>query len=259
MSKFKLPKIVMDVGAIMSRKKPEILLGLGIGLGIGSTVLAIKATPKALESIEKKKEEENKEKLTPLETVEATWKHYIPTVASGTASVLFLISSNKELSKRNAALATACQLSATALSEYKEQVIEAVGEVEEKEIQKKVNQKKIDKESVQKVETVFVGKDEVLFYDTSFGQLFSADRETVRQAINNLNYQMLSSEYASLNDFYDELGIRRIDIGDSLGWNISKTGQVDISIDQTVTAPNGKPAIALEYHVAPYYDYWKAH
>lgn len=259
MAKFNFIKFIKDTRTLAVKYSPEILTGIGIAGMITTTVLAVKATPKAMKLIDAKKKEEHKDKLTAGETVEVAWKPYVPAVVTGVASTACLIGASRVNYKRNAALATAYQLSTTALSEYKDQVIETVGEVKEKEIREKVQQKQLDKEPSPRVETVFVGNDDVLFYDVSFGTLFSANLEDVRAAINNINYQMLSNEYASLNEFYDELGVRRIDIGETLGWNISKTGKLDISISSTITAPNGKPAIALEYHVAPYYDYWKSH
>ena len=58
-----------DLGKYISRNSPSILTGLGIGLGVASTVLAVTATPKAVRLLEEKKKEEKKEKLTVVETV----------------------------------------------------------------------------------------------------------------------------------------------------------------------------------------------
>ena len=44
-----------DLGKYISRNSPSILTGLGIGLGVASTVLAVTATPKAVRLLEEKK------------------------------------------------------------------------------------------------------------------------------------------------------------------------------------------------------------
>ena len=73
------------------KHSPAILTGLGIaGMG-ASLIFAVKATPKAKECIEKKKQELKKEKLNVREAVGATWKHYIPSAITFVASTGCLI------------------------------------------------------------------------------------------------------------------------------------------------------------------------
>ncbi len=101
------------------KHSPEILTGIGIAGMISTTILAVKATPKALRLIEEAEEYEIYE-LTKIEKIKVAWKPYVPAFITGTASIACLIGANSVNARRNAALATAYQLSATALSEYKE-------------------------------------------------------------------------------------------------------------------------------------------
>ena len=57
MNKPNISALFKDVKMAMSKHSPEILTGLGIAGMITTTILAVKATPKALELIEDKKEE----------------------------------------------------------------------------------------------------------------------------------------------------------------------------------------------------------
>jgi hypothetical protein len=57
----------------------------------------------------------------------------------------------------------------------------------------------------------------------------------------------------SLNEFYDELGLSHIAVGDDLGWNIEKGG-IDISFS-TQLAEDGMPCLVVNYDVKPRYDY----
>ena len=57
----------------VSEKSPEILVGIGLAGMLTSTVLAVKATPKALDILAQEEEE-----LTTVEKVKKTWKCYIP-------------------------------------------------------------------------------------------------------------------------------------------------------------------------------------
>ena len=143
MSKVNMTALVKSIGRSISNHSPEILTGLGIAGMITTTVLAVKATPKALSLIEHKKEElelTESEKLSPIETIKATWKCYISTVVTGVSSVACLVGASSVNARRNAALATAYNLSATALSEYKEKVVEAVGEKKEQIVKNKAKE-----------------------------------------------------------------------------------------------------------------------
>ena len=112
---------------------------------ITTTVLAVKATPKVLMLIDSKKQEIFDEldpsevpgnttnykdlQLKPIEVVKVAWKSYIPAAVTCVASVTCLIGASSVNAKRNAALATAYELSKTALADYKEKVVENVREL----------------------------------------------------------------------------------------------------------------------------------
>ena len=135
MIKPNISAIMKSAQVWMSKHSPEILTGLGIAGMVTTTVLAVRATPKAIQLIEKKKEEldlKPEDKLTVVETVKATWKPYIPAAVTGTASVACLVGASSVNLRRNAALAAAYHLSETALTEYREQVIETIGKNKEK-------------------------------------------------------------------------------------------------------------------------------
>ena len=69
MSKAKPSKLLKNAQLWTTKHSPEILVGLGITGMVTTTVLAVKATPKALMLIEEKKKEEQVESLTAFETV----------------------------------------------------------------------------------------------------------------------------------------------------------------------------------------------
>ena len=94
MNKQALTKMARDVRLSLSKHSPEILIGLGIAGMVTTTVLAVKATPKALRLIDMKKEELEVDNLTPVETVKATWKCYVPAAVSGAVSIACLVGSH---------------------------------------------------------------------------------------------------------------------------------------------------------------------
>lgn len=252
------------------KHSPEILIGLGIASAITSTVLAVKATPKALLLI--KKEEKIKARkynakydeldiaaesliLSKPEMIKVTWKCYIPAAISGVASVAFLLGSNSVHVKRNAAIATAYKLSETALTDYKKEVIETIGEEKAKLIQDKVAQKHVDEHPVSSNQVIIAGSGKQLCYDGISGRYFESDIQTIRAAVNTINETMVYEMYASLGDFYNEIGLPPTTLSDELGWNLDD-GQLEISYGSAIS-DDGRPCITLDYHVAPRYDFSK--
>lgn len=255
MSKVNLSKIVKGVKFTLSKHSPEILTGIGIAGMITTTVMAVKATPKALLLIEDAKYEKDTAKLTIPETVQTTWKCYIPAAVTGALSVSCLIGASSVHLKRNAALATAYKLSETALTEYKDQVAKTFGEKKEQEVRDNIAKEHIEKHPVTKQEVIITEKGKTLCYDELSGRYFKSDIEEIRRAVNEINRQMIDEMSVSLNEFYYELGLNSTKMGDELGWNISH-GMLDVNFSSQL-ADDGTPCLVVEYSVAPKYGYSK--
>lgn len=253
MSKRNMAALFKDIQLAVSRHGPEILTGLGIAGMITTTILAVRATPKALDLIEEKKEELDihpREKLPVSETVKATWKCYIPAAITGVSSVACLIGASSVNIRRNAALTAAYNLSATALSEYKEKVIETVGEKKEQAIRDKVAEERIKKDPVKQSTIIVSGNGTTRCFDTITKQRFTSDIETIRRIVNDLNQRMINGDdYISLNEFYYELGLDAVSIGDELGWNIG-TGKIELDFSAQLDT-DGVPCIVIDYMVEP--------
>ena len=254
MGKGDVTKFFKNLQLSMAKHSPEILTGIGIAGMVGTTVLAIKATPKAIRLLENA-EHEKGEKLTVLEKVKVAGPAYIPTTVTGVTSIACLIGASSVNARRNAALATAYKLSETAFVEYKDKVIETFGEKKEEVIKDKIAKDKIGKDPVSNKEVIITNKGTTLCYDGLFGRYFKSDMESIKRAENALNRMIVSYDYASLNDFYRELGLGPIDIGHDLGWKIDD-GQLEIDFSSQL-AEDGTPCLVILYNVAPKYDFDK--
>lgn len=253
MSKGSLTKVVKDVQTAVKKHSPEILTGVGIAGMITTTVLAVRATPKALILIEEKKEELGVDKLAPVDTVKAAWKCYIPSAAIGGVSIFCLIGASSVNLRRNAALATAYALSESTLRDYQKKVVEEIGEKKAKMVKEAVVKEKIEQNPVTKQEVIITEKGNTLCFDMLSGRYFKSDQEKIRKSINELNRQMRHDMYVSLNEFYDEIGLEHIAVGYDLGWNIDR-GYIDVEFSSHLAA-DGTPCLAVGYSVAPQYDF----
>lgn len=255
MKKEVLTKVVSDLKTTMSKRSPEILMGIGIAGMITTTVLAVKATPKALKLIEEAQAEQE-DLMTPVEKTKACWKCYIPAVTTCVFSVACIIGGNSVHARRNAGLAAAYKLSETALTEYRDKVIETFGEKKEKQVREKVDKDRLEKNPVNKADvTVTNSQYNTLCYDPLSGRYFYSDIEHIKRSENKLNKSMVHdiNGYVSVNDLYDELDLPHTDIGYDLGWNVDK-GLLDIDFTSQIAA-DGTPCIVLNYNVAPRYGY----
>ena len=239
----------------MSKRSPEILTGLGIAGMVTTTVLAVKATPKALKLIEKKKEYlelKEEDKLTVKETVQVAWKPYIPAAVTGTVSVACLIGASSVNLRRNTALAAAYHLSETALTEYKEKVVETIGKNKEKTIRNKIDKDRVDNNPPNDKEVIITGDGDTLCYDYHSGRYFKTSIDKLKKVENGLNARLLREDYVSLNDFYDELGLSFTQMGDDLGWHVEK-GLIEFAFSSQLV--NDTPCLVLNYNVAPQHGY----
>lgn len=253
MEKKSAKDLMKGAQAALQKNAPAVLTGIGILGFVGTTITAIKATPKAIELLEERKKELRQEKLPLVEVVKTTWRCYIPTAVTGAASMGCILKANSISTRRNAALVTAYNLSRTALSEYKDKVIETIGEKKEQAIRESISQDKLDKNPVQSNEVIVTEKGNTLCYDGVFGRYFKSNIDLIHKAINRVNRDIVSYNYASLNDFYSELGLEPVAIGDELGWTIDD-GPIDIYHDAKI-ASDGTPCIVIQYSVAPKREY----
>lgn len=261
MGKSNMKTFFRKVKLSTAKHSPEILIGIGVAGFITTTVLAVKATPKALDLIARADDEKfdngHGEHLTKVEVIKAAWKPYIPAAVTGVVSIACVIGSNSVNAKRNAALATAYQLSTAALNEYKDKVIETIGEKKEQTIREKISKDRIEQNPVTNSTVYVTGDGDSLFLEPISKRYFKSDIERVRSVINTLNETMYNDPFGniSLSDFYDDIGLERTDISDDIGWNIAN-GSIKVEFHPAMS-DNGKPCLALYYTTAPNWGFDK--
>lgn len=272
MKKPNMSSVIKGIKVSLSKHSPEILTGIGIAGMVTTTILAVKATPKALKLIENRKEELNKQefentlnnggdlrdynesnKLKFTEVFKTTWKCYVPAAVTATCSIACLIGASSVHLKRNAVLATAYQLSETALTEYREKVIETIGAKKEETIKEKIDKDRLQKNPVSKNEVIITERGNTLCMDAITGRYFKSDIDKINKAVNEINKRILHDYSASLNDLYNELGIPGVDIGNLLGWN-SDMGLLETYLRSQLT-DEGEPCLVLDFEKPPKYNF----
>lgn len=259
-----------NIGLSLQKSSPELLVGLGIAGMVATVVLAVKATPKAAELVEEEKKRQNeklleeaKEKgepnciqvteLKPADTVKAAWKCYIPTAISGAISISCIIGGISLKASRYAALATAYTISETKLKDYQEKVVETFGEKKEQEVRDAIAQDKVRKNPPIQQDVILTNKGNTLCYDANTGRYFRSSIEKIKDAEINLNRRLMDEMYISLNEFYYELGLPVVKLGDDLGWNI-EDGKINLAPSSILTDED-EPCYVVDFDFGPRYDF----
>lgn len=203
----------MNVKMFWKKNGSTILTCAGAVGVVGTTVLAVKATPKAMELI-KAAEEEKGEKLTKTEVFKKAGPAYIPTALVGAGSIACIFGANVLNHKQQASLASAYALLDSSYKEYKAKVKELHGEDGEKAVRAEIAKDHYKEEDVPNEDD---GKQ--LFYDEWSQRYFRATNETVLSAEYALNKIVAEDCYATLNELYGLFEIDGIDGGDDIGWS----------------------------------------
>ena len=268
--------LIKKLAEVISENSPVILTGMAVTGVVTTAILAVKATPKAIDLIDKKVEEKYEESkseeeyedwvykntgnlsymsrttlLTKKEIIGVTWKCYIPAAAVGVVTIACIIGAHGIHSRRNAALASLYSLTESAFKDYKSKVVETIGKNKELKIRDNLDGDEIAKHPVSGSEVIFTGKGETLCYDRKSGRYFKTDIDKVRKIQNDLNRDLLSEDFISLNEFYDEVGLPHCDLGDNVGWDINKS-LIDINFSAQLS-DDGTPCLVLNYDVVPKY------
>ncbi|MBO7450300.1 MAG: hypothetical protein J6U54_08000 [Clostridiales bacterium] len=224
-----LGRIVKGLSRTVERHSPEILTGIGIAGFITAVVLAVKATPKAEELIVEA-EDEKEDVLTPIETVKAAWKPYVPAAITIVASTACVVGAAKINNRRNTELATAYAISQAMVKRYQDKTREIAGEEKAKEIDTAVKQETAKSPMVQEaVKTLPKSSSMGMqpWIDTMSNTPFYATTLMIKDAEVSLNQRLYtaSEPYVTVNDLYDELNekgvyppLKHTSIGNMLGW-----------------------------------------
>ena len=96
------PKLSQTVGRTLKKASPTILTCIGAVGVVATAVLAVKATPKALEMVRadsRKNHDGDPYAATKVEVVKSCWKCYVPAVATGAATVISAMGAGKVAAK----------------------------------------------------------------------------------------------------------------------------------------------------------------
>lgn len=242
---------------VASDNSPLILTGVGVAGVVTTAYLTGQATIKAVKFLE---DDRNGAPLSEVEfdksDLRRIWKFYLPAVGVGSLTVAAVIGSNRIGTRRAAAVAAAYSISERAMSEYREKVIEKIGENKEREIRDEVAQDQVNRTAPANM-LISSESGQILCHDAFSNQYFMSDMETLRKAQNDVNAQILHSDYATVSDLYHFIGaegLEQTSVSSDMGWNTDKMLELSFS---AVLYKEKTPCISISFATVPVRDPWR--
>lgn len=227
----------------LRRNSPTILTFLGAAGVVATSIAAAKATPKAMALLEKTKEEKGEE-LTKLEMVKVAGPAYIPAVAIGASTIACIFGANALNKKTQASIMSAYALLDTSYKQYKSKVKELYGENSDRNVKKEIAKDKFKNNDIN------INNEKILFFDFYSLRYFESTERLVLKAENRVNELLKLYGRASLNDFYESLGMPTAYTGYELWWNVQKCPSVEFTHDIT-TMDDGLECCVISMSVEP--------
>lgn len=198
------------------KKNSSFILSIMSSIGlVTTTVLAVKATPKALSLIEERKKElkmaENSAELKTIDMVKIAWKPYIPTGISMFSTLICIFGNAYLTRKTQTSLISAYAILDKSYKEYIDKTRELYGEDADNKIKQKIAESNYDSNYIHK-------EDKKLFFEFQTMTYFDSTMEEVLKAENWLNQELAATGCVTLNDFFEYLHLDKIPHANDIGW-----------------------------------------
>lgn len=234
---------------------PTLVSAFAVTGTLTTAYLTGKATFKAAEIIQNAETARSFEELkddvpfTKSEKVAMVWKEYIPPALTVVFTIGCIVTANSINASRLAGMAAAYKLTEKQYDEYKDKVKEKLGLQDEKRMRDEINEETVRRNPPSDDVQLLATEDEVLFLESWTGRYFRSKMHLVKGAENVINRNLIHDNYATLSDFYDELGLAHTQESSEVGWSIENP----ICLDFTTTLADGgtRPVIVMEYSNLP--------
>lgn len=250
---------------------PTIAFAGGIVLFAGAIALTVKATKKYGEEIENEKikkftdehcyddpqpktvdlSEVNLDKKIQAKVIAKTYWPVALTAASSLG--LFIFARHMNLQK-TAALALACSATDKSFKDYKEKVKELLGKKSSDQVEEAVERDRLvsvasggaPKDS----QIINTGHGQVLCFDSLSGRFFRSNADHIAKAENEINRRLNYERTVVLNEFYYELDIPGVKLGEDSGWDADCDCLLRLKYSWH-GEPYDEPCLYLSYDVMP--------
>lgn len=248
-----IANMLKEVGPLIKRNSSTILSGLAVAGTISTGVFAFRAGIKTAQYVAIKALQDEEYEFSAKELVKDQWPVYLPVVISGVATIGCVVAAQSINLRRQAAVISAFTISETALREYQERMAVEVP-AKDRKVRDEMAKDQLKEHPASKAEILLAGNGDQLFYEPHTDRYFYSTMNKVDKAVNDLNFRVLNQEYASLNEFYERIGLKSTSSGDEFGWTADHPLELDKSTQLT---DDDRAAVVITYVRPPIANYWK--
>lgn len=207
----------------LRRASPTILTCVSAVGVVATAVMAVRATPKAIILLEEAKDDKG-EDLTKLEIVRTAGPVYIPAALIGLSTITCIIGMEMLSKRKQASLASAYALLSESYQRYRKAANTIYGDDADSKIVAQMAKEvcvHADGYSVYSPD-LDADSEKILCYDLFSQRYFTSTMAAVINAQYHVNRNLCLRGYSSINEFYEFLGIEKIEPGDDIGWSMNE-------------------------------------
>lgn len=236
----KLNQLPSSFNSLVKANGSVILSAFAGGGVIGTAYLASKATFKMA------RDEDADPYASKQDKVKKYWKLYIPAGISGATTLVCIVCANRVDTRKLIAAQSALTVTQKVYSDYREHVVEELGEVKEQKLRDKIAEKQVkENPPTASDKLLLVGPGNVLCCELHTGRYFGADMNLLKKFENEINAKILKHDYATLDDLYHMLGLSYTTESGHLGWTNEKLLELEFS---TAMTDDGRPCLTFRYN-----------
>lgn len=255
----KLTPYVRTAKNVITANSPSLLVGAAIAGVISTGILAARGGYKARGILDEEKARRAASvpdgvPLDTMEKVKLTWLCYAVPGVTAASSILSIVGVHTIHTKRHAAMAGLYAVATGRLDAMTEEAEKLLGPKKAQDLTNAMAQRDVDGNPLNNNEIILTDEGKDLWHDEWSGRWFSSSLSSVQSSINEINRLIIDNGEATVNDFYDSLGIPTVPMGDDFGWqratNDSPTPKVNGRYGSTRT-PDGKAVNSIYFHEVP--------
>lgn len=191
-----------------------------------------------------------RKRLSKRDKFDLIWKLYIPAAGVATLTIGCIVMSTRVGTRRAAAVATAYTILEKGFSEYRDEVVETIGEKQEAEIRTAIAQRTVN--TIIPLNPMDVPLGMVPCFDKCSGRYWPSSMEDLRRAQNDINTQLHANDTATVTDFYQLVGLEPNGTSGDMGWTVDS--KLELHFDSVIPDKGpykGMPVLVVNFATVP--------
>lgn len=186
----------------------------------------------------------------------ATWKDkiktaapvYLPALGMLVLSSGCIVGTCVAGERKAALLSGLYTASEAALSKYEKKVVEVLGKDKAQEIHDEMARDLMNEKPCGQMNVYATGKGDQLFYEPLSGRYFTSEKLEVEATLNRCNRTIIGDMWISANEWFEELGLEPVGLGEMFGWNVDHLMDIYFSTAET---PDNRTCFVIGYSNTP--------